>query len=247
MNAESKQSDQHNSETESLDNYHLKDCFVRVQKLTKRTLEMEEQKPVVRKRGRPSKAAQGGTASPALPKTPAPKPKPSLDKMPAKKVPFKKRASAGPNLIIETEDGGRSRRTPKPNPRYMDEEASGSATKQLIKDESMSETEEDDDVHREEADFDKSVGDDSAPAVPGKRRGRPPKIKKLGPFKTKSADSTPVTAVKKPTAPATVPVKRKIAETDIDVDDDRAKQLFLDAKRRLTQVGALPFFLLHAH
>lgn len=241
MNEESKQSEQHNSETVSLDNYHLKDCFVRVQKLTKETVDMEEQKPVPRKRGRPSKAAQAGTASPAPPKTPAPKPKPSLDKMPAKKVPFKKRASATPNLIIETEDGGRSRRTPKPNPRYMDEESTVGA-KQSIKDDSMSDTEEDDDGRHDETDPDKSVGDDSTPAVPGKRRGRPPKIKK----QTKSAESTPVTTLKKLTAPATVPAKRKITETDIDVDDDRAKQLFLDAKRRLTQVSALPLFSLSA-
>lgn len=241
MNVNVKQNNNHNSETEILDNYKIKDCFVRVQKIDKQTIIMETETPVVRKRGRPSKAAKEGTSPSVSVQTSTPKPKSSLDKLPAKTIPLKKRVANTPNLIIETTDGGRSRRTPKPNPRYMNDDTVV-VTKQLIKDDSMSDEDDDDDVRRTDGSVEKSINEDGTPTGTGKRRGRPPKIKKHGPFKIKSAESTPVTSVRKILTSSTVPGKRKIAETDIDVDDDRAKQLFLDAKRRLTQVSVFYYF-----
>lgn len=182
--------------------FNIKPCFVRIEKMSE---------PVVVKRrpGRPPKSANSTPKAKPAPATPA------SDKSSTKKA--TKRNALDDSVILS---GGRSKRTPKPNPKYMDDTVF-SSTKLLKEDSAGSETAEDDieDVLSDEY--------------------RAPSIM---PLKKRSLNQKSFGIKKSPTSggPGRKPgstIKRKLGDTDIDIDDDRGKQLFLDAKRRLTHVS----------
>lgn len=233
-------------------------------KSTTMETEKTEQQVVKRGRGRPSMAskkaeAEARKADKALKKTAAtatasdgeegteevtPTAASAVEKLAAsKRMPLKKRNPATPPPVAI--DEGRSRRTPKPNPRYMNDDTVV-ITKQMVKDESQSENEDDED----EGDAERSADDDDdderekkkdTTPYTGKRRGRPPKSAKRG-AQPSVVKSTPIAEQNKVASTSSQSVKRKITETDIDIDDEHGKQLFLDAKRRLTHVSGV-FFL----
>lgn len=166
--------------------------------------------PVVKRRpGRPPKSANSTPKAKAAAATPA------SDKSTAKKP--AKRNVLDDSVILS---GGRSKRTPKPNPKYMDETVFSSA-KSLKDDSAESETaeEEMDDVLSDEY---------RAPSVM--------------PLKKRSLNQKSFGIKKTPVAMGHMGrkqgsgIKRKLG--DIDIDDDHGKQLFLDAKRRLTHVSS---------
>lgn len=162
----------------------------------------------------------------------------AAEKLAVSKVPFKKRKPATPPPVLAEEP--RSRRTPKPNPRYVNDNTT-TLTKQMVKnDESQSDIDDDGDEgladHSADDEMDKEKERRKiATPYTGKRRGRPPKS--VGKRGTSANRSTPVSEIRKTFPPSSQPAKRKITETDIDIDDEHGKQLFLDAKRRLTHVS----------
>lgn len=233
-----------------LKKFNIRQCFVRLNSFENRqTVNMEQPQPVVRKRGRPSLASKLAEAK-SSGASPVAKP---VDKPAVKKLPPKKRELPSTPVVVleEAEGAGRSRRTPKPNPKYMNDDTVMASTKSLLKDDSASEDDEDEDDERTaEHEREDDGSDNAATPIARKKRGRPPKsaagklsaIKKAALFMSKSANASPTVAGRKSLAPASVPAKRKITETEIDIDDDRGKQLFLDAKRRLTHVSICLLF-----
>lgn len=122
--------------------------------------------------------------------------------------------------------GGRGKRTPKPNPKYMDEPLV-SASKHG-KDEFDSENAE-----GEDGDDEMNLSSDDQPRNEGplkKRMLQKVGIKSGPGRKPGSGKGTPG---RKPAN--AIALKRKL-EIDIDIDDERGKQLFLDAKRRFQHV-----------
>lgn len=180
---------------------NIKPCFVQLEKMSE---------PVVKRRpGRPPKSAN------STPKAKPTSATPASDKSSAKKA--TKRNVLDDSVILS---GGRSKRTPKPNPKYMDETVF-SSTKSHKEDSAESETADEDieDVLSDEY--------------------RAPSIM---PLKKRNLNQKSFGIKKSPTSggpgrrPGTT-IKRKLGDMDIDIDDDRGKQLFLDAKRRLTHVS----------
>lgn len=192
-------------------------------------LEMSE--PVVKRRpGRPSKAAMAAAAAAAAstPKTkPAPNsatttPKDGADKASAKKTPANKRAATAALDDSVNLSGGRSKRTPKPNPKYMDDVVFN-ATKALKEDSTES------DLQDDEIEGNLSSDDYRAPSdMPLKKRSLHQKTF----MQKKSQGNTPG---RKPT----VALKRKSGDAEINIDGDDARQLFLAAKRQYTHVSFL--------
>lgn len=243
MRAKPKQNGPTSKRLSVLKKFNIRECFVRLNSFENRqTVNMEQPQPVVRKRGRPSlasKLAESKTSG----ASPVAKP---VEKPAVKKLPPKKREPTTPVVVAEEAEGaGRSRRTPKPNPKYMNDDTVVASTKSLLKDDSASEDDDDEDDERPVESREDDGSDDTVTPVARKKRGRPPKsatgkltaIKKAALFMSKSANASPTVAGRKTLVPASAPAKRKIAETEIDIDDDRGKQLFLDAKRRLTHVS----------
>lgn len=122
------------------------------------------------------------------------------------------------------------KRTPKPNPRYMDEPVT-SAKKSSREDLASSE-------HADVDDGDDEMNhssDEPRHEGPMKKRMlqkagiKPLSNRKYGTVK----GGTPT--LRKSSGP--IAAKRKLVEVDIDIDDEHGKQLFLDAKRRLTEVN----------
>lgn len=122
--------------------------------------------------------------------------------------------------------GGRGKRTPKPNPKYMDEPVV-SASKHPKDDEFEN-------VEGEDGDDEMNLSSDDVPRNEGplkKRMLQKVGIKSGPGRKPGSGKGTPG---RKPSG--IVAIKRKL-EVDIDIDDEHGKQLFLDAKRRFQNVS----------
>lgn len=127
------------------------------------------------------------------------------------------------------------KRTPKPNPKYMDEPVV-SATKHLKEDSAESENaegEDGDDEMNQSSDEPRHEG-------PLKKRMLQKVGIKSGPGRKPGSGKV---AGRKPGG--AIGAKRKLLEVDIDIDDEHGKQLFLDAKRRFnTQVSINSLFIL---
>lgn len=124
--------------------------------------------------------------------------------------------------------GGRGKRTPKPNPKYMDEPAV-SANKLSFKDD-----DDEENAEGEDGDDEMNLSSDDLPRHEGplkKRMLQKVGIKSGPGRKPGSGKGTPG---RKPAG--FVAIKRKI-DVDIDIDDEHGKQLFLDAKRRFQNVS----------
>lgn len=120
--------------------------------------------------------------------------------------------------------GGRGKRTPKPNPKYMDEPtASASKGGRDENDSENPDAEDGDDELQLSADEPRNEG-------PLKKRMLQKIGFKSGPGRKPSFGKG--TPGRKPAA-----FKRKL-DVDIDIDDEHGKQLFLDAKRRFQNVSA---------
>lgn len=136
-----------------------------------------------------------------------------------------KKETADPDI----ESGGRGKRTRKPNPKYMDE-SMVSATKHLGRDDSA----ESENAEGEDGDDEMQSSDEPRNDAPLKKRMlQKHGIKSASARKPVTGKSTAINAARK--SVGSVTTKRKL-EVDIDIDDERGKQLFLDAKRRFTQV-----------
>lgn len=126
--------------------------------------------------------------------------------------------------------GGRGKRTPKPNPRYLDEPANVASEKKQQKDEldpaEHAAGEEGDDEMNQSSDERRNEG-------PLKKRMLQKVGIKSGPGRKPGIKSTPG---RKPGGGA-AGFKRKL-EAEIDIDDDHGRQLFMDAKRRFQHVSA---------
>lgn len=120
------------------------------------------------------------------------------------------------------------KRTPKPNPRYMDEPVVAKKnSREDLADLENPEVDDGDDEMNHSSDEPRHEG-------PMKKRMlQKAGIKPLINRKSTGPRNTPI--ARKSTGP--IPAKRRLMEVDIDIDDERGKQLFLDAKRRLTQVN----------
>lgn len=123
--------------------------------------------------------------------------------------------------------GGRGKRTPKPNPKYMDEPVV-SANKSG-KDDELEPVE-----GAEDGDDEMNLSSDDLPRNEGPLKKR--MLQKIG-IKSgpgRKPGSGKGTPGRKPAG--IVAIKRKL-EVDIDIDDEHGKQLFLDAKRRFQNVS----------
>lgn len=125
--------------------------------------------------------------------------------------------------------GGRGKRTPKPNPKYMDEPVA-SASK-------GGKDDDPDNIERgEDGDDEMNLSSDDLPrneTGPLKKRMLQKIGIKSGPGrKPGSGKGTPG---RKPAG--FVSIKRKLEIDNIDIDDEHGKQLFLDAKRRFQNVS----------
>lgn len=122
--------------------------------------------------------------------------------------------------------GGRGKRTPKPNPKYMDEPVV-SASKH--KDDDL------ENVEGEDGDDEMNLSSDDLPRIEGPLKKRIlQKGIKSGPGR-KPGSGLKGTPGRKPGS-GLIAIKRKI-DVDIDIDDEHGKQLFLDAKRRFQNVS----------
>lgn len=228
--------------------FKIKNCFVKLTLMNLETSAMEETpSPAPAKRGRPGRKPKAKPVeTPAkneskkdieneekndstenvdesTPKAEKPEKLSLTERKQAKK--------AAIDAIIAS--GGRGKRTPKPNPKYMDEPVV-SASKHTKDEYGDSENAE-----GEDGDDEMQSSDEPRHEGPLKKRMlqkagiRPgPGRKSYGGLKV-----TPSNAGRK--AIGSVPAKRKIIDVDIDIDDDHGKQLFLAAKRRLTNVSNL--------
>lgn len=126
--------------------------------------------------------------------------------------------------------GGRGKRTPKPNPKYLDEPAALASANKQQKDEldpaEHAAGEEGDDEMNQSSDERRNEG-------PLKKRMLQKVGIKSGPGR-KPGKGTPG---RKPGSGA-AGFKRKL-EVDIDIDDDHGRKLFLDAKRRFQNVSSI--------
>lgn len=127
--------------------------------------------------------------------------------------------------------GGRGKRTPKPNPRYLDEQPAALASANKSQKDEL-------DPAEQAAGED---GDDEMNQSSDERRNEGPLKKRMlqkvgiksGPGRKPGVKGTPG---RKPGSGA-AGYKRKL-EVDIDIDDDHGRKLFLDAKRRFQNVSA---------
>lgn len=226
-----------------LKTFKLKPCFVKLEKI-----DGAMEQPAARKPGRPGRkpkvnnalpagetaptAAATATAAAAEASTPDRKSPPvATEKSTAKKA-------AKNAEVAEALTGGRGKRTPKPNPRYMNE-ATLSSQKISIKDDSAGSESND-----EDADEMLSSDDYRSPSdMPLKKRNLHQKMLQKATSSAKKLNSTgKFTPGANLTRKTVVPAKRKLNDADIDIDDDHGKQLFLAAKRRLTHVSQLLSF-----
>lgn len=226
-----------------LQNFNLKPCFVKLELID------GAMEPVVRKPGRPgrkpkaSNAAAAGATATAVAATnttaaaaaalseAASTPDRKSPPVASEKSTAKKAAKNAEDLAVLS--GGRGKRRPKPNPRYMNE-VTLSSTKISIKDDSAeSETNDDDMDEMLSSDDYRSPSD-----MPLKKRTLHQKMLQKATSSAKKQNSTgklpPGVNLTRKTI---VPAKRKLNNADIDIDDDHGKELFLAAKRRLTHVS----------
>lgn len=253
-----------------LQKFNLKKCFIKLESIDG---VMEQQQPVARKPGRPGRKPKvnNATATPTTPAAPTSNAANADDESvapdtttagdtPVAATPDRKaspvtaaeKSTTAKKAAKKVEDvtvlsGGRGKRTPKPNPRYMNE-ATVSLTKTSIKDDSA-----DSETNDEENDEVLSSDDYRTPSdMPLKKRNLHQKLLQKSATTTITAMATTAGSAKKLTATGKVtpgvnvtrktpvPAKRKLnAEADIDIDDDHGKQLFLAAKRRLTHVSCM--------
>lgn len=146
---------------------------------------------------------------------------------PEKLTPSERKQAKKAQIEAIIASGGRGKRTPKPNPKYMDEPVV-SATKHL-KDEFDSENPD-----AEDGDDEMNLSSDDIPRNEGplkKRMLQKVGIKSGPGRKPGSGKGTPG---RKPGSG--LGFKRKL-EVDINIDDEHGKQLFLDAKRRFQNVS----------
>lgn len=225
-----------NSVTDGLmQTFNLKACFVKLELID------GAMEPVVRKPGRPGRkpkvnnatapAAVAAAEAVAVSTPERKSPTVALEKSTAKKA-----AKNVEDLAVLS--GGRGKRTPKPNPRYMNE-ATMSSTKISIKDDSAgSETNDDDMDEMLSSDDYRSPSFPQSSGVTGKKRTIHPKLLQKATSSAKKLNSTGKLASGSNVARRTLlTAKRKVNDADIDIDDDHGKQLFLAAKRRLTHVS----------
>lgn len=132
--------------------------------------------------------------------------------------------------------GGRGKRTPKPNPRYLDEPSAAQTPNSANK----QQKDELDPVEHAAGE----EGDDEMNQSSDERRNEGPLKKRMlqkvgiksgsGPGPGRKPKGTPG---RKPGSGAAAGYKRKL-DVDIDIDDDHGRKLFMDAKRRLQNVSA---------
>lgn len=242
LSKQTKKSNSVNLVTDLLKHFNIKDCFVKLPLLDIEFSAMDS--TTKRKPGRIAKIKADSTpASTPTSNTKATStttPATTATATPSEKIIGKKQAAAAKknaatpvqDVVIPT-SGGRSRRTPKPNPRYMNDTVVNT-TKVSIKDDSA-------DSETADEDLDEILSSDEyrGPTdLPPKKRGihkSAQKFNKITAKKQVATSSTVGYAGRK--GSGSVPAKRKLTDTDIDIDDDHGKQLFLAAKRRLTHVS----------
>lgn len=216
----------------------FKDCFVQLNPIdkevySKNKLKMETPTNVKRKPGRKPNSANTSTPALSSKATSAATTPAEATKTPASDKPAKKYNKRTPVQPVVNENVGRGKRTPKPNPRYMDDTVV-STTKVAAKEDSADS--ESDGEPEEGFTSDEYHGQiDAMKKRKFPSKSLPVKITSLK--KGTPNAGKPSVAAKK--GSASVPVKRRYAEIDINIDDERGKQLFLDAKRRLTHVSKL--------
>lgn len=230
----------------------IKTCYIKLKSIDEHCGSYKMETPTVKRRpGRkPKNASASATSTPVASKdtlsdadTEATATTPAADTPAAasKKQAGNKKT---PVQAIVAENVGRGKRTPKPNPRYMNDTIVNT-TKIAIKEDSA-------DSMGSMGEGDELLSSDEyqgqADATGKKRKSSPKSL----PVKITSLKKTPSSLSKAgKKGSASVPVKRKYAEIDIDIDDERGKQLFLAAKRRLTHVSKncyFTFFLIfHSH
>lgn len=214
-----------------LKKFNLKPCFVKLELID------GAMEPVVRKPGRPGRkpkvnnAATAGATAPTAVAAEAETPERKSPPVVPEKSTAKKAAKNTEDLAVLS--GGRGKRTPKPNPRYMNETTLSSAKISIKDDSAGSETNDDDMDEILSSDDYRSPSD-----MPLKKRNLHQKMLQKATSSAKKQNSIGKLA---PGANLTrktiVPAKRKPNDPDIDIDDDHGKQLFLAAKRRLTHVS----------
>lgn len=217
-----------------LQKFNLKECFVKLELID------GAMEPVVRKPGRPGRKpkvnnASAPAAAPAV-EAVAPTPERKSPPVASEKSTAKKAAKNAEDLAVLS--GGRGKRTPKPNPRYMNE-TTMSSTKISIKDDSAgSETNDDEMDEMLSSDDYRSPSFPQSTGVIGKKRNIHPKMLQKTTSSAKKLNSTgKLTSGANVTRRTLLTAKRKVTDADIDIDDDHGKQLFLAAKRRLTHVS----------
>lgn len=225
-----------------LDQFKIKHCSVKLTPINIEKSAMDETSPapvvVPKRRGRKPKNAQ----VPKTDETPS-KPVPSADdknddkndtnaslnestdivEKPVKKTLSERKQAKKAAIEAIIASGGRGKRTPKPNPKYMDEPSASASKRRDDNDFENPDAEDGDDEMNQSSDERRHEG-------PLKKRMLQKAGIKSGPGrKPGSGKGTPGRK------PAAAGFKRKL-EVDIDIDDEHGKQLFLDAKRRFQNV-----------
>lgn len=236
--------------------YQIKHCSVKLTPINIEQSAMDETSPtstppppvLPKKRGRkpknpkpnadtPSKAADTPAKTEASDDTKAEdknnetNPNESIEKAdkPEKLTKSERKQAKNAQIQAIIASGGRGKRTPKPNPKYMDEPVV-----------SASKGGKDDDPENiergEDGDDEMNLSSDDLPrneTGPLKKRMLQKIGIKSGPGrKPGSGKGTPG---RKPAG--FVAIKRKLEVDNIDIDDEHGKQLFLDAKRRFQNVS----------
>lgn len=233
--------------------FEIKKCFVKLTPMNIETSAMDETPPpaeVVKKRpGRkPKNWAAKQAAANAAASTPQPAKKlnekdddnndsienldESFEKADKPEKLSKSERKLAKKAAIEAiiASGGRGKRTPKPNPKYMDEPV---VSAKQMKDESA----DSENAEGEDGDDEMQSSDEPRHEGPLKKRMLQKAGIRSGPGRKPlhGIKATPSNAGRKTLG--AIPIKRKIIDVDIDIDDDHGKQLFLAAKRRLTHVS----------
>ena len=185
---------------------------------------------VKRRPGSPSNASLAAAAA-ATGTTPVKPP-------PAKSTPKPKAAvkKPVPETPVEVLEGGRSKRTPKPNPRYMNDTVY-SSSKSAIRDDSTASEEEFGELGSSD-DFDAPVDTPikKRPLDKGTPKTAPPKQYAKKPMNAAKAMAHQLS--RRTLGGALIGAdKRKWSGSEFDIDDEHGKELFLAAKRRLTHVS----------
>lgn len=249
-----KQSEQRNNDLDITDKlkkqFQIKNCFVKLNFMHTEKSAMDEPSPAPdsakRRPGRKPKASMMTKIAETPAKTEKPKSEERIDDSTVenadkaenceiltlkseKSTASEKKQTKKETLEPTIESGGRGKRTRKPNPKYMDE-SMVSATKHLGRDDSA----ESENAEGEDGDDEMQSSDEPRNDAPLKKRMlQKHGIKSGSGRKPVTGKSTAMNAARK--SVGSVGTKRKL-EIDIDIDDERGKQLFLDAKRRFTQV-----------